>query len=133
MTRDNRDEDYILFETARWERLNEPISYFNTAVYTLKETNLFLLQNCKRSHELFFIRNDQEYKLYSELMSASMTYKNEQNELRIELDSGVSVLIYNGYMSFIDKSGAAYAQYSVDSFAYHPETIFESICKSALY
>lgn len=133
MTRDNRDEDYFLFETEKWERLDYPIPYFNTSVYTVKETTLFLLKNCKRSHELFFIRNEQEYSLYVKLMSAAAEHKNDQSEISFELDSDVSVLIYNGYMSFINKNGEAYAQYSVDSFVDHPETIFESICKSALY
>lgn len=89
MTRDNRDEDYFLFETEKWERLDYPIPYFNTSVYTVKETTLFLLKNCKRSHELFFIRNEQEYDLYIRLIAAVTAHKNDQSEISFELDSDI--------------------------------------------
>jgi len=59
----NGDEWYYAFRIKEWKELKETISIKNEIVLKPKYTNLFLLQNCTYSYEIFNIHSTEEYLL----------------------------------------------------------------------
>ncbi len=92
--RQNGDELYYAFMVKNWIELPVAISVKDEGVYEPKFTNLFLIQHCNQSYELFHIHSEVQYRLLHELKrmfdNASIN-TNLQSEPIYQLDSGKSV------------------------------------------
>ena len=63
----NGDAIYYAFLVNEWKRLPKEIQVKDEGVYGPRFTNLFLLQNCSQSYELFSITSEEQYRLLHSL------------------------------------------------------------------
>lgn len=68
--RDNGDEDYAVFYIEKWQSLEEKIVVLGESVYKPRYTNLFLLQNCAYTYELFCVKSSSQFWLTETLKKA---------------------------------------------------------------
>lgn len=61
MSRDNGEEAYVLVYVKEWRTLDNPIPIHDSYKGRPRYTNLFLLQHCNRSYQLFCIRSAEDY------------------------------------------------------------------------
>ena len=62
-TRDNGNEKYALFVVDEWQTLSDKIAVLGEGVYKPRYTNLFLLQNCSYTYELFNVKSNAQFLL----------------------------------------------------------------------
>ena len=70
MSRDNHEEDYLVLGVVKWNTLDQPIPVHDSYQGGPKYTNLFLLQHCNRSYQLFCIRSAQDYETCATVIAA---------------------------------------------------------------
>ncbi len=108
MRRNNGDEMYYAFMVSEWKTLPIPIDVRYEAVYKPKFTNIFLLEHCPHSYELFCIRSVEQYILFrelSKLLGSAVNSENPLYESAVQFENGKSVWIHNGCIDLFDHNG----------------------------
>lgn len=99
---------YYAFMVKEWKELPVAISVKDEGVYEPKFTNLFLVQHCSQSYELFHIHSEEQYRLLHELKrmfdNASVN-ANAQSEPIYQFDGGNSVWVHEGCFDILNENG----------------------------
>jgi hypothetical protein len=128
--RNNPDEPYYAFLVKEWKELPVAITVKDEGVYAPKFTNLFLLQHCSQSHELFNIHTDDEYRIMHELkrvFSAASMNANDSTDSVYQLDPEHSVWVHGGNFDVINSRGERLFDppLKISNFMKHPSRYFK--------
>ena len=99
---------YYAFMVKEWKELPVAISVKDEGVYEPKFTNLFLVQHCSQSYELFHIHSEEQYRLLHELkrmFDNAAVNANAQSEPIYQLDGGNSVWVHEGCFDILNENG----------------------------
>lgn len=108
MRRNNGDEKYYAFMVDGWKTLTIPIDGRYESVNEPKFTNMFLLEHCTRSYELFSIRSAEQYVLFHvlyQIFGDALSAVNKQYECVRRFSGDRSIWIHDGYIDVLDGSG----------------------------
>ena len=130
--RQNGDELYYAFMVKNWIELPIAISVKDEGVYEPKFTNLFLIQHCNQSYELFHIHSEAQYRLLHELkrmFDNAAINTNSQSEPIYQLDSGKSVWVHEGCFDILNENGERLFDppLRISDFSHHPRAYFNLI------
>ena len=81
-SRDNPQEDYLVLGVITWHKLEQPILVHDSYKGRPRYTNLFLLQHCNRSYQLFCIRSAEDYKICATVID-TYNHRNHPSNLHI--------------------------------------------------
>ena len=133
-TRRNNGEDwYYAFRIKEWKKLPVAISVKDDWVYGRpKFTNLFLLQHCSQSYELFNIHSDEQYRLLHELkrmFNDASINANAQAEPIYQIENGKSIWVHEGCFDILNENGDRLFNppLKISDFARHPRSYFSMI------
>ncbi|MDE6567451.1 MAG: restriction endonuclease-like protein [Lachnospiraceae bacterium] len=123
-------ERCYVFTVKEWEMLDYRIEYEAEWVYKPRFTNLFLLQNCRKTFELFNIRSAEDYRLVSELRRIQKNIQVQDNpkDLFVRFNESISVYNDEDYI-YVFVDGKLMLKRSTKSFAEHPSQVFRDIQK----
>lgn len=62
-TKSNPTDEYYRFEIVEWKKLKRKITVRDSSVVSVRYTNLFLLEHCEYTDELY-LRSEEEYRFY---------------------------------------------------------------------
>ena len=125
-------EPYYAFMVDEWKTLSDVILVKDEGVAEPKFTNLFLLQNCNQSYELFNVHSDEEYRLMFEIKKAFKDIKTSttNNEtISYSINDKNTIAITEGYFTIMSKNGDILDRISMSSFAKSPRAGFNEIKK----
>ena len=123
------EEKYYRFTIKEWKELDERIAYEAEWVYKPRYTNLFLLQNCKKTFELFNIKNEEDYRLVSELRRIQtniVAVQDNPKDLFVKINDSISVYNDEGYI-YVYVDGEERLKKQTELFAEHPSIVFTEI------
>lgn len=132
MTRNNGEEIYYAFRVREWKTLPTPIVVKEEGVREPRYTNLFLLQHCTQSYELFNIHSEEQYRLLHELkrmFSDAAVNANAQAEPIYQIDNGKSIWVHEGCFDILNENGERLFEppLRISDFARHPRQYFHMI------
>ena len=90
-----KNEFCYLYKIKEWKTLDVKIEYEEEWVYKPRYTNLFLLNNCSKTFELFNVRSAEDFRLLNELRRIQSDIKTEDNSKEFFIRFNDSVSIYN--------------------------------------
>ena len=130
--RHNEDELYYAFMVKEWKKLPVEISVKDEGVYEPKFTNLFLIQHCNQSYELFHIHSEAQYRLLHELkrmFDNATVNANAQSDPIYQLDGGKSVWVHEGCFDILNENGERLFDppLRISEFSRHPRAYFNLI------
>ncbi len=128
----NGEEMYYAFRIKEWKKLSLPISIKDEGVFKPKFTNMFLLQHCSQSYELFNIHSDAQYRLLHELkrmFSDTSVNANAQSDPIYQIDNGKSIWVHEGCFDILNENGERLFDppLRISDFARHPRSYFGMI------
>lgn len=134
MRRNNGEEWYYAFRIKEWKTLPMTISAKDEWVFKPKYTNLFLLQHCTQTYELFNIHSDEQYRLLHELkrmFSDATVNANAQSEPIYQINNGKSIWVHEGYFDILNENGERLFDppLRISDFARHPRNYFGMIAE----
>ena len=134
MRRNNGEEWYYAFRIKEWKTLPIAISAKDEWVFKPKYTNLFLLQHCTQTYELFNIHSDEQYRLLHELkrmFSDATVNANAQAEPIYQIDNGKSIWVHEGCFDILNENGERLFDplLRISDFARHPRSYFGMIAE----
>ena len=134
MKRNNGDEDYYAFRVREWKSLPTPITVKDEGVREPRYTNMFLLEHCTQSYELFNIHSDAQYRLLHELkrmFSDATVNANSKAEPIYQVDNGKSIWVHEGYFDILNENGERLFDppLRISDFARHPRSYFSMIAE----
>ncbi len=123
------EKPYYRFAVSNWTKLKETVVYRDDRVYQPRFTNLFLLENCSETYELFNIRSEEQYRLLTEMKRAfsSSGLETRQDEPLYRIDEKHSIWAHDGYFELINGSGDNIESFQFEDFKRHPRLTFEQI------
>ena len=131
--RHNEDELYYAFLVKEWKELPVAISVKDEGVYEPKFTNMFLLQHCSQSYELFHIRSEDQYRLLYELkrvFESAEVNANAQAEPIYQIEGGKAVWVHEGVFDILDENGNKLtSSLRISDFTRHPRQYFNLIAE----
>lgn len=95
------EEKYVKYSIQKWNELDRIIEFESEWVYRPRYTNLFLLQNCKKTFELFNIKSDADYRLVSELrriQSNIVSVQDTPKDLFVKVNEDISIYCDDGFI-----------------------------------
>ena len=115
-------------------KLPVPIAIKDEGVFKPKFTNIFLLQHCNQSYELFNIHSDEQYRLLYELkrmFGDASVNANAQAEPVYQIDNGKSIWVHEGYFDILNENGDRLFDppLRISDFSRHPRSYFGMIAK----
>lgn len=122
-------EPYYRFEIREWIELPSRIAFESEWVYKPRYTNLFLLQNCRRTYELFNIKSEADYRLVSELRRIRkniVAVQDNPKDLFVKLNDSISIYNDNGFI-YIYVDGIEVMKKPTATFVKYPGMIFGEI------
>ena len=94
-------------------------------------TNMFLLQHCSQSYELFHVRSEEEYRLLYELkrvFESAEVNANAQAEPIYQIEDGKAVWVHEGVFDILDENGNKLtSSLRISDFNRHPRQYFNLI------
>lgn len=123
------NEKYYKFIIKEWLELDCKIEYESEWVYKPRYTNIFLLQNCKRTFELFNIKSEADYRLVSELRRIQTNIINVQDspkDLFVKINDSISVYNDDGFI-YVYVNGIELLRKPTKTFVKYPSSIFSEI------
>ena len=134
MKRNNGDEDYYAFRVREWKSLPTPITVKDEGVREPRYTNMFLLEHCTQSYELFNIHSDAQYRLLHELkrmFSDATVNANSKAEPVYQIDNGKSIWVHEGCFDILNENGERLFDppLRISDFARHPRSYFGMIAE----
>ena len=132
--RNNGDELYYAFLVKEWKMLPVAITVKDEGVYEPKFTNLFLIQHCSQSYELFHIHSEEQYRLLHELkrmFNNATVNANAQSDPVYQIEGGRSVWIHEGCFDILNENGERLFDppLRVSDFSRHPRYYFNLIAE----
>ena len=132
--RTNGDELYYEFVVKEWKKLPVAISVKDEGVYQPKFTNLFLIQHCKQSYELFHIHSEEQYRLLHELKRVfdnAEVNANANADPVYQIEGGKSIWVHEGYFDIINENGERLFDppLRIVDFSRHPRAYFNLIAE----
>ncbi len=130
MNRNNADEVYYFFRIREWINLDKPIEIKDSHKGKPRFTNLFLLENCSESYQLFNINSDEQYRLMTELQKAygKAEASVDDNEYAVyKINDTHTIAQENGYFVIMTMDGDIVEKISISDFEKHPRNIFNKI------
>ena len=116
-----------------WKELPVAISVKDEGVYEPKFTNMFLLQHCSQSYELFHIRSEEQYRLLYELkrvFESAEVNANAQAEPIYQIEGGKAVWVHEGVFDILDENGNKLtSSLRISDFNRHPRQYFNLIAE----
>lgn len=127
----NGEELYYLFDVKEWNELDVVINIREEGVYQPKFTNMFLLQNCRDSYELFNIHSEVEYRLLIELkrISNDTAANNDDHNPGFKVNDEYSVVVHNGSILICTVEGKIIDRFSITDFVKRPRYMFNRLKK----
>lgn len=122
-------EPYFRFEIREWVELSSRIAFESEWVYKPRYTNLFLLQNCQRTYELFNIKSEADYRLVSELrrvQSNIVAVQDNPKDLFVKISDSVSVYNDSGFI-YVYVDGVEVMKKPTATFIKYPGMFFGEI------
>ncbi len=133
MRRNNGEEWYYAFRIREWKTLKTPISFKDEYVYNKPRfTNLFLLENCTLSYELFEIHADDEFRLMYEI-KRMLRDDSAEEQNRIEpikhLENENAIYKHDGVFEILKEDGQPlfYPPIKVSEYLKHPSSYYRYI------
>ncbi len=124
----NDDAVYYAFLVNEWKQLPKAIDVKDEGVYGPRFTNLFLLQNCTQSYELFSITSEEQYRLLYELKRIFKDDVNVQSEgiLRV---GNKALWMHEGCLDILDENSKSLITppLRISDFSRHPRRYFNMI------
>lgn len=108
LRRNNGEDMYYLFRISEWKTLTVPVDIRYEAVYKPRFTNLFLLEHCTHSYELFCIESAEQFLMLRQLNQFFGSTSNSSDPLyesAIQFKNGRSLYTHNGYVDVFDENG----------------------------
>lgn len=126
--RTNPHELCYYYEIDEWKTLDTKIEFEEEWVYKPRYTNLFLLKNCCKTFELFNIRNEEDFRLVSELrrIQKNIEIKDNPKELFVKFNESISVYNDEDYI-YVYLDGETKLKKSTKLFSDYPSEIFREI------
>ena len=130
--KNNGEEWYYLFKIKKWKTLENPIDTKHESVYEPKYTNLFLLESCTQSYELFRIRSAGQYRLLYELNHIFNSPKSKSDSLvepTYRLTNGKLIRLHGESFDIFNENGAKLHGISplISAFMQSPKYYFDLI------
>ena len=121
MSRDNGDELYLMIHIKEWLTLDHPIPIHDSYKGRPRYTNLFLLQHCNRSYQLFSIRSAEDYRMCATLIKA---YNHRYEAANLHIIGGRLILRTEGEdFVVMNPSGRIIDRFSVSLYETHPASV----------
>lgn len=132
--RNNGEELYYAFLVKEWIKLPVAIAVKDEGVYKPKFTNLFLIQHCSQSYELFHIHSEEQYRLLHELKRVfdnAEVNATAQSDPVYHLDGGKSVWVHEGCFDILNENGERLFDppLRISDFSRHPRAYFNLIAE----
>lgn len=127
----NPDEVYYFFRIRNWEKLESVIELQDSQKGRPQFTNKFLLDNCKKSYQLFSISSEEEYRLMVEITKAFKNidaYTNNESAV-YNINNTHSVIISDGKFIISNENGEIIEDISIKDFSRMPRAYFNKIKK----
>ena len=124
------DQMYYYFEVKEWKILSKPITIKELSMGR-RFTNMFLLEHSSEAPELG-IRNEAEYRLFSELKRALNNTEINDNGLDIGFVYGDSTIIFEDGKIHIYRNKKICDEYKIQDFSHSPNAVFRNIQKSLI-
>lgn len=108
LRRNNGDEQYYAFMVEEWKKLTIPIDARYEYVNEPKFTNMFLLEHCTQSYELFSIKSSEQYVLFHvlyQILGDILSASNKRYECTRRFSNDRSLWIHDGYIDVYDSNG----------------------------
>lgn len=129
LTHNNPEEPYYRFDIKSWKTLPVTIKVREEGVNDPKFTNLFLLQNCRDTYELFTIHSEEQYRLLQELkrISNDTSVNNDEQNPGFRLNNGVTVNLVNGDIIACSPEGKIISKTPIAEFKKRPRYVFNKL------
>lgn len=125
----NGEELYYIFGIEEWKMLPRTISVKCEYVSAPKFTNIFLLNHCTNSYELFNVDTQKDYRLLQALnnMVNDVSLKSKRKFV-YRICKGLTIRLSDGYFNVFHKRRALFkASLKVSDFVYNPRSYFKMI------
>ena len=132
MRRKNGEEWYYAFRVKSWRLLDYTVSVKDEGVFGPRFTNMFLLQNCRHSYELFNIQSADQYRLVYELnkiFKESNTKGDGEESCEIYRNGKISVWRGRGVFEILNEKGERLLDppINISDFSKHPRNYYNLI------
>ena len=127
------NEIYYYFTVREWRELPQPIAIQDTFRGKPQFTNRFLLENCRKSYQLFTVSSEEEYRLMTEIdrvignPEADLT---EENTAVYRVNDERVVAVTDGFFTVADENGEIIDRVAVSEYEKHPRAGFMRIKKA---
>lgn len=122
LSRNNPEELYYAFRVESWRALPSPIEIRDEGVSAPKFTNLFLLEHCTQSFELFHIRSEADFRLMAAIRRALA-----QSHQKYRIDEGHTLAAAKESFLLMDAGGRILGRVPMDSFHRSPSSAFRQL------
>lgn len=122
------EEACFFFSIKEWKELGARIEFESEWVYKPRYTNMFLLQNCRKTFELFNIRSAEDYRLVTELrrIQKHITVQDNTKDLFVKFNESVAVYNDEEYI-YVYIDGKVKLKKSTKIFGEYPGLVFREI------
>lgn len=123
----NPERPFYRFAVRDWTRLPQTVVYRDDRVYQAKYTNLFLLEHCSETYELFNIHSEEQYRLLTEIKRAfsGSAMGSQQDDPVFRISDSRTVWAHEGYFEVLSGDGESLGRFSFDSFKRSPRRTWE--------
>ncbi len=130
MRKNNGEEWYYFFKIKKWKMLKNPIDVRYESVYEPKYTNLFLLENCTQSYELFQVHSGEQYRLLYELNRIFNSHQSQSDppiEPTYRLTNGTLIRFHGESFDILSETGEKLQGISplISAFRQNPKYYFD--------
>lgn len=130
LRRNNGEEMYYAFRIQEWKKLSHKISGKYDYIAEPRFTNMFLLQNCTESYELFCVDSDDKYRLLLQIKRMiDDVFKNPKHKGVYRINNKKSIQVGNGCFNIFDKNKKELFRSSIkiSDYTYNPRGYFKMI------
>ena len=128
MRKGNGEEKYYAFRVESWKTLPITVGVRFDTVYKPRLTNIFLLEHCIESYELFGVKSSEQFVLLHEIkqLLGGISGNEETFEAAMQLRNGYSLWVHDGYLEAFDKYGTRVLDnpIRVSDFSKNPKGVF---------
>lgn len=125
----NPERPYYRFTVRDWMRLPQTIVYRDDKVYQPKYTNLFLLEHCSETYELFNIHSEEQYRLLTEIKRAfsGAAIGTQQDDPVFRINDSRTIWAHEGCFELVNETGEIIGRFSFESFKTSPRRTLEQM------
>ena len=121
MSRNNDSEEYVIFCVKQWIPMEKPIAIRDSYKGRPRYTNLFLLQHCTCSYQLFAIRSAEDYKTCAAVIKA---YNRRYQPTNLHIIGGKFILRTEGEdFVVMNSQGVVVDRFAIGVYENHPASV----------